>query len=103
MLAGSALLERDAGLEATLDNLLARRGYAGLGAVREEAREEGREEGRGEGRLAALLELLEARFGTIEAPTVQRLRQGDAAQLRAWQLRALQIVSLDELLITPPS
>jgi len=94
-----ALLERDAGLEATLDNLLARRGYAGLGAVREE----GREEGRGEGRLAALLELLEARFGAIDASLVQRLRQGDAAQLRAWQLRALQITSLDELLITPPA
>lgn len=89
-----ALLERDAGLEATLDNLLARRGYAGLGAVREEGREEGR--------LAALLELLAARFGAVGEPLVAALRKGNAAQLRAWQLRALEITSLDELLEPTP-
>lgn len=85
-----ALLERDAGLTATLDNLLARRGYEGLGAVREEGREEGR--------LAALLELLEDRFGAIDDSLAQTLRRGDSAQLRAWQLRALRIASLAELL-----
>lgn len=41
-----ALIDRDAALEATLRNLLAREGYANLDAVREEGREEGRKAGR---------------------------------------------------------
>ena len=63
--------------------------------------DKGREEGREEGRIAALLELLEARFGAVDVSLAERVRRGDAAELRAWQLRALQIASLDELLITP--
>lgn len=40
-----ALFDRDAAHEAVLRNLLQRRGYASLEAVRDEGREEGREEG----------------------------------------------------------
>ncbi|MBX3184929.1 MAG: Uma2 family endonuclease [Polyangiaceae bacterium] len=71
-----ALIERDAGLDATLANLLARRGYESLDAVRHE--------GHAEGRAAMLLELLEARFGALEEALVQRVRSGSVEQLRTW-------------------
>jgi hypothetical protein len=44
-----SLFDREAAHEATLRNLLERKGYAALEDVREEGREEGREKGRGEG------------------------------------------------------
>ncbi|WP_437731800.1 Uma2 family endonuclease [Sorangium sp. So ce1335] len=45
-----ALYDREAAHEATLRNLLQRRGYEDIEAVREEGRKEGRNEGRKEGR-----------------------------------------------------
>jgi predicted transposase YdaD len=45
-----ALYDREAAHEATLRNLLQRRGYEDIEAVREEGRDEGRKEGRNEGR-----------------------------------------------------
>jgi hypothetical protein len=104
-----ALLERDAGLDATLDNLLARRGYAGLTAVRAEGREEGRQagrdegrqegrdEGRQEGRLTALVEQLEDRFGALDPSLREKLKAGSADDLRRWTLRVLRVSSANEL------
>lgn len=92
-----ALVEREAGLTATFDNLLARFGYPTAGAIREQGREEGREEGRHRGRLDALIDLIEDRFGTIAPAHVAALRSLQPSELRAWQSRALHVSSVDEL------
>jgi Uma2 family endonuclease len=83
----AALFDRDAAQDVILRNLLQRRGYAGLEAIREEGREEGRDEGLAD----AILTLLAARGLTIDDATRDRLRgTRDTGQLRAWLLAAAQ-------------
>jgi hypothetical protein len=87
----AVLYDRDAAHEATLRNLLQRKGYAGLDAVKNEGREEGRleghAEGHAEGRAASLRESilavlgargLDARSieGRVRAETDERVLQG---------------------------
>jgi Uma2 family endonuclease len=54
-----ALYDRSVAHELTLKNLLERKGYSSLSAIREEGREEGRAEGREEGRRAERIALIE--------------------------------------------
>ena len=68
-----ALYDPDAAHEAALRNLLQRRGYTDLDAVRDEGREQGREEGE----LALVLRLLERSLGQISQSDRQRTRQLD--------------------------
>jgi Uma2 family endonuclease len=85
-----SLLERDAGLAATLDNLLVRHGYAeGLVGVREEGREEGR--------AAVFRELFVARFGPLDESAEARLREARAEDLRTWTLALLAAKSPDDV------
>jgi len=66
-----ALYDQDAAHEAALRNLLNRRGYQDLDAVRKE----GREEGRKEGQEKLVLRLLERRFGQVQERDCQRIHQ----------------------------
>ena len=95
----AALFERAAAQDLILRNLLQRRGYADLDAIREEGREEGRDEGREEGRdeglTDAILTLLAARGLAVDDATRERLRSTrDPERLRAWLLAAAQADTL---------
>jgi Uma2 family endonuclease len=84
-----ALFDRDAAHEATLRNLLQRRGYESLDDVRREGEREGAAEGALEGRRQALFTVMAARSLTLSA--AQRgmiLDSTDADQLDQWILRA---------------
>ncbi len=65
---------------------------------RAEGRSEGRAEGRSEAMRAALVRLLESRFGPLDAAIRARLEAADLACLEAWFNRALEARSLDEVL-----
>ena len=84
-----ALFDRDAAHEATLANLLQRKGYRDLDAVREEAHQDGRKEGREEGavasRRAVLMMLLEsAAIETTDDDRDRIARSADLPQLDRW-------------------
>jgi hypothetical protein len=80
-----ALYDRTAAHEATLRNLLQRKGYAGLEGVLDE------------GRRAALLEQLEAKYGTLESDVVGRVQQASGEQLRHWAQRLLTAPELADV------
>ena len=100
-----ALIDRTAAHEAALRNLLARKGYASLDAVREEGREAGREEGREAGREEgreegheeavvvardALLGQLRARGWTLRPELAARVQAcGELSTLLRWLTRAV--------------
>ena len=65
-----ALYDPEAAHDVALRNLLQRRGYMDLEAVREEGRDRGREEGE----LALVLRLLEQRIGAVAAADQERIR-----------------------------
>ena len=91
----AALFERAAAQDLILRNLLQRRGYADLDAIREEGREEGRDEGREQGLADAILTLLAARGLALDDATRERLRSTrDPERLRAWLLAAAQADTL---------
>lgn len=92
-----ALYDPEAAHEATLANLLQRRGYRDLDAVRgegrEEGREQGREEGREEGHLRGLRDavrtMLESRGVVVGADDAARIDAcDDAERLKRWLVRA---------------
>ncbi|MEJ7733288.1 MAG: Uma2 family endonuclease [Polyangiaceae bacterium] len=88
-----ALYDRDAAHEATLANLLQRRGYRDLEAVRSEGREEGREAGREAGRVEALRDavrsLLTTRGMALDAAGLARIEAcDDVERLKRWLVRA---------------
>jgi hypothetical protein len=89
-----ALYDRSAAHEATLRNLLQRRGYDSLEAVQQESREEGR----GEGIAEAILALLADR-GLAIAPAVREriLACRDHDQLMAWLLAAARVAQAERL------
>ncbi|HEU4412803.1 MAG TPA: Uma2 family endonuclease [Polyangiaceae bacterium] len=119
-----ALYDPDASFEHTLQNLLERKGYAGLDAVRAEAAREGREQGRREGeargeargkeqglregeakgKAAALLTVLAARGLAVDDATRGRIEAcADAARLDRWLARALTAASAREAVDEPPT
>ncbi|MEW5852278.1 MAG: Uma2 family endonuclease [Myxococcota bacterium] len=86
-----ALYEGEAALQATLSNLLQRRGYQDLEAVRSE--------GRTEGRAEAVLTLLAARgIGVPDAERSAILACRDPATLERWLVRAATAERLDQVL-----
>ena len=74
-----ALYDPDAARETALRNLLQRRGYADLDAVREEGWEKGREAGQ----LALVMHLLQRAIGQIPEDDSQRIRRLDGDGLTA--------------------
>ena len=101
-----ALFDRETAHEVVLRNLLQRRGYDSLSAVREAGREEGREEGleegretgRVEGEAAVLLRLIQLKFGPLADTQRQRIAMADADTLLRWSERLLTASTLVETL-----
>jgi Uma2 family endonuclease len=94
-----ALYDREAAHEATLRNLLQRRGYASLDAVRAEAEAHGKIEGEAQGRRSALLAVLEARgLPVAEADRARILAERDPGTLDAWIAGAAAAGSTPEAL-----
>jgi hypothetical protein len=89
-----ALYDRDAAHEVTLRNLLQRRGYSDLEAVRAA----GEAQGQLDGRIAILLEQLTAKFGPLPAETVARIETASLEELRLWGVRLLAATTLEEAL-----
>lgn len=58
-----------------------------------EGRREGRQEGRQEGERAALLRLLERRFGDVDPHLLQQVEAADSAALHRWFDRAIEAPS----------
>jgi hypothetical protein len=56
--------------------------------------------GRKAGRAEALLEQLEARFGTVPAKARARIQAAEAPELARWSLRVLTATSLSEVFAT---
>jgi flagellar biosynthesis/type III secretory pathway protein FliH len=88
-----ALYEPEAAFEQTLQNLLARKGYAGLDAVRAEGKAEGKAEGLREGEAKGLRE---GETKGLREGEAKGLREGEAKGLREGEARgkraALQMV-----------
>lgn len=80
-----ALYDRDAAHEVALRNLLQRRGYGSLDALREE----GREEGALAARREMLLTLLASRGAVSDAQRARVLASARRAELDAWFARAV--------------
>jgi len=81
-----ALYDPEASMDAALCNLLQRRGYDDLDAVRAESKAE------------ALLEILAARGIDVPAEVQHRIRScADAAQVSRWLARAVKIERIEEL------
>ncbi len=99
-----ALYERAAAFEQALQNLLARKGYANLDALRDE----GEARGEARGRAEALLAVLETRgLATSGDERARILDCGDVAQLEHWLRQALTIKTAARLFVpakrlTPP-
>jgi hypothetical protein len=86
-----ALYEPEAAFEQTLQNLLARKGYAGLDAVRAEGEARGQAEGLREGEAKGLREGKEEGLREGEA---KGLREGEAKGLRAAVLDACELLGI---------
>ncbi len=84
-----ALFERDAAHEATLRNLLQRKGFESVEAIWEKARLEGREQGREEGIRHSLIKILAARQIKISPEDQAKIAAcSDIHRLEAWLLHA---------------
>jgi Uma2 family endonuclease len=89
-----AMYDRDAAHEATLRNLLQRRGYESL----DEVRAEGKAEGALEGQARAVVAVLSARgVAPDEAQRARILACRDAAELERWLIRATTATSPGDL------
>jgi len=106
-----ALYDRDAAHEATLRNLLQRKGYASLEAVIAESKLEGKAEGKLEGKAegeidgelrgirGALFAVLAARGLTVDEAQRRAIEASrDKAQLDAWILGAAVAASTEDVL-----
>ena len=103
-----ALYDREAAHEATLRNLLQRRGYESLDAVRAEAEAlgklEGKREGEIEGRREAVLAVLKARgLAVSEAEHAQIVAARDVDVLDGWIVRATTAATTAKALAASPS
>lgn len=63
----------------------------------EELRQEGRRQGREEGLRAAVLQVLEVRFGALPAGIDARVAAAGLADLERWLRRAVTAANLDEV------
>jgi flagellar biosynthesis/type III secretory pathway protein FliH len=72
----------------------------GLYKGRMQGRQEGRQEGMHEGKSGMLLQLLEYKFGTLEARIIERLQAANGQQLEEWGKRILTATELSDILIT---
>ncbi len=106
-----ALYDREASFEQALQNLLERKGYAGLDAVLAEGeatgeargRAAGRLEGEAKGKAAALVTVLAARGLAVDGATRARIDAClDGARLDRWLARALTAASARELIDDEP-
>ena len=93
-----ALYDRDAAHEVTLRNLLQRRGYSDLEAVRAAGEARGRAEGRLDGGIAILLDLLVVKFGPLPPETVAQVEKASLEELQLWSVRLLTATTLEEAL-----
>ncbi len=94
-----ALFEEQAGDRVALRNLLAREGYSGLDAVREE----GREEGELATRRATILEIFAERRLEIDAGVREAIAScSDLETLKLWSRKAVTVDSAREILEAPP-
>ncbi|MBI4955840.1 MAG: hypothetical protein HY908_27725 [Myxococcales bacterium] len=92
-----ALYDPEVAMDAALRNLLQRRGYASLDAVRDE----GVASGKAEGKAASILALLRLRGLVVPAEVEARVHATrDDAALDALFARALTVARADELLAT---
>jgi hypothetical protein len=97
-----ALYDRDAAHEATLRNLLQRKGYESLDAVRAEGKAEGKTEGKTEGKLHALFAVLAARGLAVSKTERERiLATTDPGVLDGWITRAATAGETAEVLAPP--
>lgn len=101
-----ALYDREAAHEATLRNLLQRRGYESLAAVHAEGELKGELKGEIEGELKgrreALFEVLKARRLTVsKAERSQILAARDPGKLGQWIAKATTAASTAEALAAP--
>jgi len=93
-----ALFDRDAAHEATLRNLLQRRGYASLEAVREEAKLLGEAQGKLEGKLDSLRQVLAARGFKLTAAQEQMMKaERTIEQIEKWLHSAVLAASASEV------
>ncbi|MFD4403412.1 hypothetical protein ACFWPH_11660 [Nocardia sp. NPDC058499] len=65
----------------------------------ERLRAEGYAEGYAEGAAWVLLELAVAKFGTLSAETVHRVRSADTDERETWALRVLTASTIDEVFV----
>jgi predicted transposase YdaD len=65
---------------------------------RKEGRTEGRKEGHKEGERAALLRLLERRFGALPEAVTARVADASTNEIESWLDRVLDASSLDDVL-----
>lgn len=94
-----ALFDREAAHEATLRNLLQRRGYESLDAVRAEAEAQGEIRGEIKGRQEALFAVLGARgLAVSEAERAQILAAQELGELDQWIVRAATAGAVAEVL-----
>lgn len=78
-----ALYDPQAAHEVALRNLLQRKGYDSLDAVRDQGKAEWKAEGKAEGELALVLRLLDKRLGGLTPTLAARIRQLDSARISA--------------------
>lgn len=93
-----AMYDRTLAHELTLRNLLQRRGYETLDAVREEGHRAGHRAGHGQGRAQAVVDVLRARGLAIESSAEARvLAERDPAVLDRWIARAATVARASDL------
>lgn len=64
-------------------------------------REEGREEGRVEGQRAIVIQLCDARFGSVPGWALERIEHGSLDELLAWAVRVLRAETLEHVFDGP--
>ena len=97
-----ALYDREAAHEATLRNLLQRRGYESLDAVRAEGKREGGIEGEIKGRRESVLAVLKARgLAVSDEERAQILAARDVDVLDGWIVRATTAATTGKALAAP--
>lgn len=96
-----ALYDREAAHEVTLRNLLQRKGYTSLDAVRIEGKTEGKAEGKAEGKyegeVVILKKLIIHRFGNLPAWAKMRIDTADVEQVETWAEKIFEVTSVEEL------
>ncbi len=94
-----ALYDRDAAHEATLRNLLQRKGYASLDAIKQE----GEHEGELRGQIAALHAVLAARGLSLSEEQRRSIDEArDPARVQEWTVKAVVATSPDEIFAKKP-